>query len=70
MVLQIPQTGKPFPGERMQKAHPAIYTVSRAGETIYTIACEFGDVRPEAIAQANGLSLDSILLIGQQLSIP
>lgn len=70
MVLQLPQTGKPFPGERIQKSHPAIYTVSTAGETIYTIACEFGDVRPEAIAQANGLSLDSVLLIGQQLSIP
>lgn len=70
MVLQLPQTGNPFPGERMQRVHPAIYSVSRADETMYTIACEFGDVHPEAIAQANGLSVDSILFIGQQLNIP
>jgi peptide/nickel transport system permease protein len=70
MVLQLPQTGKPFPGEPMQRVHPAVYTVSRADETIYTIACEFGDVHPEAIAQTNGLSIDSVLFIGQQLNIP
>ena len=70
MVLQLPQMGKPFPGERMQRVHPAVYTVSRADETIYTIACEFGDVHPETIAQANGLSLDSMLSAGQQLNIP
>jgi LysM repeat protein len=70
MVLQLPQTGKPFPGERMQMRHPVIYTVSRANETIYTIACEFGDVDPEVIAQANGLSLGSVLSIGQTLNVP
>lgn len=70
MVLQMPQTGKPFPGERMQKAHPAPYTVSRADETMYTIACQFGDVDPAAIAQANGISIDSVLYTGQQLNNP
>jgi LysM repeat protein len=70
MVLQIPQTGNPFPGERRQRVHPAIYTVSRADETMHTVACEFGDVYPEVIAQANGLSMDSVLSIGQQLNIP
>jgi LysM repeat protein len=70
MVLQLPQTSKPFPGERKQRVHPALYTVSRADETIYTIACAFGDVHPEAIVQANGLSLDSVLSVGQQLNIP
>jgi LysM repeat protein len=70
MVLQIPPTGKPFPGDRMQKAHPAPYKVSRADETMYTIACQFGDVDPAAIAEANGISIDSEWFIGQQLNIP
>lgn len=69
-VLHIPQTGKTYPGERMQRIHPAIHTVSRSDETIYTIACQFGDVDPLAIAQANGLSVDSVLSVGQQLNIP
>jgi ABC-type dipeptide/oligopeptide/nickel transport system permease subunit/LysM repeat protein len=70
MVLQIPQSGTPFPGERMQKAHPTTHTVSSSNETMYTIACEFGDVQPLAIAQANNLPVDSALYIGQQLNIP
>jgi peptide/nickel transport system permease protein len=70
MVLQMPQNGDPFPGERMQKAHPTIHTVSSSNETMYTIACEFGDVQPLAIAQANNLHVDSALYIGQQLNIP
>jgi peptide/nickel transport system permease protein len=70
MVLQIPQTGGPFPGERIQRVHPSVYIVSRADETIYMIACEFGDIHPEAIAEANGLPLDSVLSVGQQLNIP
>jgi LysM repeat protein len=69
-VLRIPQTGRPFPGERMQKTHPAVYTVSRPDETIYTIACGFGDVEPLAIAEANDLPLDAGLSVGQQLMIP
>ena len=69
-VLQIPQTGNPFPGERMQQIHPAAYTVSRTDGTRYTIACAFGDVDPLEIAQANGLSIDSALYVGQQLNIP
>jgi peptide/nickel transport system permease protein len=69
-VLQIPQTGNPYPGERMQKPHPASYTVSRSDETIYMIACQFGDVDPLAIAQANDLPVESLLYVGQQLNIP
>ena len=69
-VLQIPQTGKLFPGERMQRVHPATHTVSRSDETLYTLACEFGDVDPLAIAQANSISIDSTLYVGQQLNIP
>ena len=69
-VLQIPQTGKPFPGERRQNAHPAMYTVASANETIFTIACQFGDVDPLVIAQANEIAIDSALYAGQQLNIP
>jgi LysM repeat protein len=70
MALQIPQTGHPFPGERRLKDHPTNYTVSTWNKTIHTIACEFGDIDPLAIAQANQISVDSILFTGQQLIIP
>ena len=69
-ILQIPQTGNPFPGERMQQIHPATYTGSRPDETLYTIACVFGDVDLLAIAQANSMSIDSALYVGQPLNIP
>lgn len=69
-VLQIPQTGKPFPGERMAKNHPTVYTVVARGQSIYMIACEFGDLDPLTIAQANHISVDSELSVGQQLDIP
>lgn len=70
MALQIPQTGKYFKGNRILKTHPAGYTVSSADQSLYTIACAFGDVDPLAIAQANDIPVDSKLLIGQQLNIP
>ncbi len=52
MSLRIPQTGRPFPGKRALMSHPTSYTV-RGGETIYTIACAFGDVDPNAILAVN-----------------
>ena len=67
-VLKIPQSGS-FPGARALRNHPATYTAS-AGETIYGVACEFGDVYPDSIATANGLSVGTTLTSGQQLSIP
>jgi peptide/nickel transport system permease protein len=70
MVLQIPQTSKPFPGERRLRTHPRGYTVSTSTETLYTIACQFGDLDPLTIAEANDISTDSALSIGQQLNIP
>jgi hypothetical protein len=69
-VLKIPQTGNPFPGNSALQIHPTTYTVSRHTETIYGIACIFGDIDPETIAQANQISTDSILFVGQQLMIP
>jgi hypothetical protein len=69
-VLTIPQTGRPFPGERMRRAHPAVYTVSSLSESMYTIACLFGDVDPLVIASVNKSPVDSALTAGQQLNIP
>jgi LysM repeat protein len=69
-VLNMPQTGNPFPGNRTLRTHPTTYIVSASGETIYTIACAFGDLDPLLIVQANNISTDSVLLPGQQLNIP
>jgi LysM repeat protein len=69
-VLNIPQSGKPFPGSRMWHNHPDTYTVDSSSDTIYGIACYYGDIMPEAIAQANGISVGSALTAGQRLTIP
>ena len=68
-LLTIPQSGS-FPGDRMLQNHPTTYTVVSSAETIYSIACKFGDVYPDSIAAANGLSAGAVLSAGQQLSIP
>jgi LysM repeat protein len=68
-VLQIPQTGT-WTGEgRVRNPHPDTYNVS-AGETIYSIACYYGDVSPEAIITANHLEEPYTLSAGQTLTIP
>jgi LysM repeat protein len=69
LVLKIPQSSKPFPAARALKAHPTTYTVG-GDETIYSIACKFGDVDPMAIAAANGLTAPYTLKLGQVLNIP
>jgi len=68
-MLQIPQSGS-FPGPRALRSHPTTHTVASSDETFYSIACLFGDVDPASIAQANGLSLGSLLTIGQAIKIP
>jgi LysM repeat protein len=68
LTLTIPQTGS-FPPPRALRTHPTTYTVV-AGDTVYGVACHFGDVDPSAIAQANNISVSSALTAGQQLSIP
>jgi LysM repeat protein len=69
-TLKIPQSGS-FPGTRALRPHPVSYTVASSSETVYSIACLFGDVRPEDIAQKSNLaSADVALTSGQQLSIP
>ncbi|MDW8226395.1 MAG: LysM peptidoglycan-binding domain-containing protein [Anaerolineales bacterium] len=68
LVLQIPQTGS-FPGERALRPHPDTYTV-KANDTIYKIACYYGDVDPMAIAAANNLTAPYTLTPGMTLNIP
>jgi len=71
LVLQLPQDGNPWPGMRALNPHPDTYTVSGNNDTtIYGVACHYGDIDPATIAQANNLSLDTNLNIGQQLTIP
>lgn len=68
-VLQIPTTGSWSYGERARFAHPTNYTV-KEGDTIYTTACYYGDVSPEGIIAANGLSAPYTLTPGQTIKIP
>ncbi len=66
--ISIPATGS-WPGDRALKQHPTTYTV-RSGDTIYTIACYFGDVDPNVIIAANGLVSPYTLTVGKVLQIP
>ncbi len=68
-VLTIPQSGS-FPSRRNLLPRPATYTVTSSAETIYGIACKYGDVDPHAIAAANGIDVSAKLTVGQQLQIP
>jgi LysM repeat protein len=70
-VLNIPQSGTwPSGAARALKAHPTNYTVG-SGETIYSIACSvFGDVDPNLIIAANGLTSPYTLTYGKVIYIP
>ena len=68
-VLKLPQTGNPFPSARALHPHPATYTVGY-GETIFHVACYFGDVDPMVIASVNNISAPFGLEVGQVLQIP
>lgn len=67
-TLRIPD-GSTFPGPRALLSHPTNYTV-KGGDTVYFIACAFGDVDPIAIAAANGLSAPYNLTPGSVIKIP
>jgi LysM repeat protein len=67
-TLSIPG-GSTFPGPRALLSHPTNYTV-RGGDTVYFIACAFGDVDPMAIAAANAISSPYTLTPGKVLKIP
>ena len=75
-VLVIPPASDanrgPFPGTRALRAHPAgtTYTVTGNDDTnLYAVACLFGDVDPNVLAQINGLSLGASLNVGQVIKI-
>ncbi len=73
-TLVIPKNARPWPDThpRSLVPHPTTY-VTQAGDTLYKIACKFGDVWPEQIAQANGIPLsqmDQPLEPGKKLKIP
>lgn len=68
-TLQIPSTGSWAGDGRIRNPHPTTYTVD-SGETIYSIACYFGDVSPEAIIAVNHLEEPYDLTPGQKLNIP
>lgn len=67
-TLRIPQSGS-WVGDRSLINHPASYTV-RTGDTIYSIACAYGDVSPDMIVLQNNLSAPYTLTTGQTLVIP
>lgn len=56
-------------GARSLIQHPALYTVA-SGDTIYSIACEFGDVDPNGIIAANNLKDPYTLTVGSTIQVP
>jgi LysM repeat protein len=70
-VLKLPvgSTWNATYGNRSLTAHPATYTVV-SGDTVYTIACKYGSVTPDAIITVNGLSGPTAITPGQKLNIP
>ena len=56
-------------GSPALEAHPTKHTVV-GGQTIYQIACKYGDVDPNDIIALNGLSEPVVLAAGDVLEIP
>lgn len=69
LTLTIPKGADPFQGSRELRNHPTTYT-AKAGDSFYSIACLFGDVYPEQIASANGMSVDDTPTAGDSINIP
>jgi LysM repeat protein len=69
-TLTIP-TNSVWPSEfdRALREHPTTYVVS-TGDTIYKVACLFGDVDPNALIEANGLVEPYNLTSGTTIQIP
>lgn len=70
-LLKIPTTGSwnPVYGNRALVKHPATYTVA-AGDSVYSIACRYGDVAPESILAVNNLGSANDIKAGMALRIP
>jgi LysM repeat protein len=68
--LKLPtDTGGWTSGSRALIEHPAVYTV-KPGDTIYSIACDFGDADPNAIIAANHLTEPYDLTSGTNIQVP
>jgi len=70
-TLKIPSSGSwnANYGARALRQHPTTYTVA-SGDTVYTIACHFGDVDPASILAVNGFANASDVKTGQTIKIP
>ncbi len=68
--LTLPQSGEWNSGSRSLRGHPDTYTVQSGKETVYSIACLYGDVYPEEILYLNDLGKSDSLEVGQTLQIP
>lgn len=68
LVIPVDDVGT-FGANRQLRSHPTTYTAS-GNDTLFSIACAFGDVWPEHIAEANGLDIDDQLQAGTTLHIP
>jgi LysM repeat protein len=68
-TLKLPKSDRNYPGSRKLRDHPTTYTV-KSGDTVFSIACIFGDADPNAIAYANNLVEPYELSVGQELYIP
>ena len=70
----IPRSPKPWNlvdgyGRRMLVLHPAAYRI-QSGDTLFSIACAYGDVLPEDLAVQNHLVLGEPLTAGTTINIP
>jgi len=69
-VMKIPTTGNPFPGNAALIPHPANHTV-KSGDTVYSVACAFGNADPNQIIFANQLQAPNYpLTVGTAIFIP
>ena len=69
-TLKIPTNSSwPDSASRALKAHPTTYTVI-SGDSIYSVACKFGDVDQNSIIAANGLQSPYSLTSGTTIQIP
>ena len=69
LQLNIPPNAASFGGARTLIAHPTQYTV-QFNDTVYRIACIFGDVYPESIAEVNSIGVGDPLTVGDIIQIP
>ena len=70
----LPRSPKPWNlvdgyGRRMLVLHPTTYRI-QSGDTLFSIACSYGDVLPEDLAVQNHLVLGEPLTAGNTINIP